>query len=122
MQIRNKAATGVVVAALATGLFSGTSGVASATSAASAAQCRSMSTIGLYCGYYGGSAYTDYGDTGSKVREIQALLTWHNFSTAVDGIFGGGTRTAVKGFQNSKGLPADGIVGPQTWEALRCPC
>jgi peptidoglycan hydrolase-like protein with peptidoglycan-binding domain len=36
----------------------------------------------------------------------------------LDGIFGQKTNTAVKHFQGSKGLVADGIVGPLTWQAL----
>lgn len=35
-----------------------------------------------------------------------------------DGIFGPLTEEAVKEFQKSKGLKADGIVGAQTWAAL----
>lgn len=37
----------------------------------------------------------------------------------VDGIVGAGTRTAVKAFQDSKGLTADGIVGPATMAAIK---
>jgi peptidoglycan hydrolase-like protein with peptidoglycan-binding domain len=36
----------------------------------------------------------------------------------VTGFFGGQTRDAVLAFQSSRGLPADGIVGAQTWDAL----
>lgn len=35
-----------------------------------------------------------------------------------DAIFGGGTRGAVKRAQDKLGLKDDGIVGPDTWEAL----
>ena len=38
---------------------------------------------------------------------------------ASDGIFGPGTKRAVKRFQRSHGLTADGIVGPVTWSALK---
>lgn len=37
---------------------------------------------------------------------------------AADGRFGSGTRSAVKTFQSSRRLVADGIVGPKTWTAL----
>jgi peptidoglycan hydrolase-like protein with peptidoglycan-binding domain len=54
------------------------------------------------------------GNRGTDVRTIQYLL---NLSQ-VDGIFGSGTDTAVRNFQASRGLPSDGIVGPDTWNAL----
>lgn len=37
---------------------------------------------------------------------------------AADGHFGSSTETAVKEFQRSRGLTADGKVGKATWEAL----
>ena len=37
----------------------------------------------------------------------------------LDGIFGAATQNAVKNYQNSRGLVADGIVGCNTWRSLQ---
>ena len=52
------------------------------------------------------------------VRPLQQLLRARNHSIAVDGIFGPQTESAVKAFQQSRGLADDGIVGPRTWPRL----
>jgi peptidoglycan hydrolase-like protein with peptidoglycan-binding domain len=54
------------------------------------------------------------GDHNPAVRVLQRALHLH-----ADGIFGPGTRRAVKRFQHSHRLHADGIVGAATWRALR---
>jgi len=53
------------------------------------------------------------GNRGVDVKAIQYLL-----NIGADGIFGSGTNTAVRNFQSSRGLSVDGIVGPNTWDAL----
>ena len=58
------------------------------------------------------------GSTGEDVRTVQYLVTAQGHPTAVDGVFGPATKTAVEAFQSSRGLSADGIVGPQTWPQL----
>ncbi|MET8848496.1 peptidoglycan-binding domain-containing protein [Amycolatopsis sp. NPDC004625] len=40
--------------------------------------------------------------------------------TAIDGQAGANTRRAVTTFQKTKNLAADGVAGPQTWQALLC--
>ncbi|MFK0288713.1 peptidoglycan-binding protein [Streptomyces sp. NPDC090499] len=53
---------------------------------------------------------------------MQCLLKAHGYSLGgygVDGRFGPDTRTAVEGFQHDHGLKVDGIVGVNTWRALR---
>ena len=58
------------------------------------------------------------GSNGHPVKTLQHLLRARGQNVVVDGVFGPQTETAVKAFQGSKGLTADGIVGPVTWPAL----
>ena len=56
---------------------------------------------------------------GDKVRDIQQALEAAGFDPGgTDGVFGQQTQSAVIDFQNSKGLTADGSVGPKTAAAL----
>lgn len=56
---------------------------------------------------------------GNTVRSIQERLRELGFySGTVDGVFGQGTLSAVRRFQESRGLNPDGIVGSATLEAL----
>ena len=59
-----------------------------------------------------------YGNTGERVRTIQYLLQQWGYSLTVNGSFDTATQTAVKNFQSSRGLSADGIVGNASWPAL----
>lgn len=65
------------------------------------------------------------GDSNYAVRAVQSLLKYKRgsghypwSSLTVDGIFGSGTRQAVKDFQSDVGITSDGVVGPVTWEHL----
>lgn len=59
------------------------------------------------------------GSSGEEVLKIQEKLQKLGFYTgALDSRFGGGTESAVKAFQVSEGLEADGKVGPETFRAL----
>ncbi|GAB3714499.1 peptidoglycan-binding protein [Mariniluteicoccus flavus] len=58
------------------------------------------------------------GAKGDRVKALQATLNDHGAKIAVDGSFGPATTAAAKSFQKSRGLTADGIVGPATWDAL----
>jgi putative chitinase len=59
------------------------------------------------------------GSSGPEVTDLQQRLKDLGFDPkGVDGFFGPGTRAAVIAFQQSKGLQADGIVGPATQAAL----
>ncbi|MEU3619678.1 protein kinase [Streptomyces sp. NPDC006872] len=74
------------------------------------------------CTYYSGNGRTDLGDSGKRVVQLQCMLTRRGYDvggSGVDGDFGPDTETAVRGFQSDKGLAVDGIVGQNTWGALR---
>jgi hypothetical protein len=59
------------------------------------------------------------GSGGTEVIRIQTRLRELGFYAGpADGVFGGGTGSAVKAFQRSLGLIADGIVGEGTWKKL----
>lgn len=47
-----------------------------------------------------------------------ALRATGDYRGTVDGLAGPGTTAAIKSFQRRRGLPADGIAGPQTRRAL----
>lgn len=53
------------------------------------------------------------GDRGPDVKKVQQAL-----DIPADGIFGSQTEAAVKQFQLEQKLTVDGIVGPNTWDAL----
>jgi len=59
-----------------------------------------------------------YGNTGERVRTIQYLLQQWGYTVTASGTFDTATQTAVKNFQSSHGLSADGIVGNASWPAL----
>src|SRR6266436_1530462 len=60
------------------------------------------------------------GSTGPEVTALQQRLQDLGFDpNGVDGIFGPGTESAVKAFQQAKGLAVDGKVGPITRAALQ---
>ena len=58
------------------------------------------------------------GSAGDDVRLCQRRLSIHGADLVEDGDFGPRTDSAVRSFQASSGLDADGIVGPLTWAAL----
>ena len=58
------------------------------------------------------------GDQGSEVAEIQGQLANLGYDVVADGDFGPATVEAVKKFQSTQGMEADGLVGPTTYSAL----
>ena len=58
------------------------------------------------------------GSQGHPIRTLQSLLRAHGHNLTIDGMFGPATEAAVKAFQTSKGMTADGIMSAQTWSTL----
>jgi len=65
---------------------------------------------------YGRAEANEYED--QTVRAAQYLLRARGYPVAADGVFGKSTDAAVRRFQRSHHLIADGILRPPTWEAL----
>ena len=67
-----------------------------------------------------GSRVMRVGNRGWDVAALQFLLARRGFSPGgIDGGFGWGTGSAVRRFQSSAGLTADGLAGSATLSALR---
>ncbi len=60
------------------------------------------------------------GSVGPDVEDVQRRLAALGWSCAPDddGSFGARTENCVRAFQQQRGLPADGMVGPDTWRSL----
>ena len=66
------------------------------------------------------SSVLSQGAKGAEVASLQQALRDAGFDPGpIDGDFGPRTRAAVVAFQQARGLTVDGVVGPQTWGALR---
>ncbi|MGW7688936.1 helix-turn-helix domain-containing protein [Streptomyces asiaticus] len=79
-------------------------------------------------GAAGGRLFAGYSTThtavlagpGWDVVEAQCLLSYYKMEPGVvDGVYGQQTIAAVMRLQKKAGLPADGVVGPHTWQVLR---
>ena len=78
---------------------------------------------GISGGNGGGGGYSwptySRGDQEEAVYSIQYLLEQHGHNLQYhDGIYGSEVENNVAQFQSARGLTADGIVGPNTWEKL----
>ena len=76
--------------------------------------------VGSLAGYaaYTATATISKGWTGDLIVWAQEHLITAGFHIGVDGGFGAKTQTAVAHFQLAHGLVADGVIGPETWQAL----
>lgn len=66
----------------------------------------------------GGWPAIDPGAVGATVKAVQYLITRRGTALATDGDYGSVSVAAVKKFQSSRGLVADGQIGPKTWPSL----
>ena len=65
--------------------------------------------------YENTATLSSIGSRGQEVRQIQKKLQNLGFySGSVDGVYGTATQKAVRNFQKSCGITADGIAGPKT--------
>lgn len=70
-----------------------------------------------------GYADTNKGGTKTQVAQLQRFLDAIGFDpNGIDGIFGSGTENAVKDYQRSKSLYADGKVGANTRNSINNTC
>ena len=88
-----------------------------ATPAAWQAVSRPMGSLAAYAPYTG-LATISKGWSGDLVVWAQEHLITAGFKVGVDGGFGAVTQTAVEQFQLAHGLLVDGVIGPETWQAL----
>ena len=58
------------------------------------------------------------GDHGNEIIELQDKLLTLGYDVMADGAFGPAMAEAVKEFQKSQGIKADGLIGPATYSAL----
>jgi hypothetical protein len=66
--------------------------------------------------------YMQLGSSGPEVERLQQHLREQGFDSGdVNGQFGPGTDAALRAFQQSVGLRADGLAGPNTIAALKSP-
>ena len=66
---------------------------------------------------YAAGAYR-VGDQGEEIAELQGKLVVLGYDVMADGAFGPAMADAIKEFQKSQGIKADGLIGPATYSAL----
>ncbi|RZU51022.1 N-acetylmuramoyl-L-alanine amidase [Krasilnikovia cinnamomea] len=58
------------------------------------------------------------GDSGPAVEEIRSILVALDLLELPSDVYDDATETAVRAFQQSRGIGVDGVVGAETWQAL----
>jgi peptidoglycan hydrolase-like protein with peptidoglycan-binding domain len=67
-----------------------------------------------FTGTASAATVVEKGDRGREVKRLQRALGVH-----ADGIFGPGTKKALRTFQARHHLHVDGVAGPATWSAVK---
>lgn len=62
--------------------------------------------------------YLSVGSKGYQVKVLQMLLTGYGYKTAIDGVFGNGTKKKLIAYQKSRKIIKDGKCGPETWKKI----
>ncbi len=57
-------------------------------------------------------------DSGEPIRDIQLRLEGLGYDVKPTGTYDDATTSAVRAFQERRGVAADGVVGPDTWRQL----
>jgi hypothetical protein len=73
---------------------------------------------GFYRGGYGGSRTLTFGSAGPEVEALQRRLNRVGFCVPITGNYLEMTQEAVRRYQSTHGLYADGIAGPNTLRQL----
>ncbi len=66
---------------------------------------------------YDNETFLENGDRGPAVEKVQKALMAAGFQLpkfGADGVFGEETKSAIKSYQQARGLKVDGIIGPNT--------
>ena len=58
------------------------------------------------------------GDQGTEIAEIQSSLVQRGYDVSADGTYGAATADAIKSFQETIGINANGMVDSVTYKAL----
>ena len=66
----------------------------------------------------GNAATYRVGDQGEEIAKLQGQLVNLGYDVMADGAFGPAMADAIKEFQKSHGMKADGLIGPATYSAL----
>ena len=81
---------------------------------------RARSALGTYGKYELGARTLRVGDSGWDVAELQFLLAWHGFPSALfTGVFESHVKRALIRYQRWAGAAPDGVAGPQTIGSLK---